>query len=333
MASEFESRQHGQLRLLVFATALLGYLVDRDDIVWRVLHWHSPREAALARLIFGFAALLVGLAASLETWALACSEAAYTYSAESALLTANGPFRHVRHPLRLGEILFAAGMAFLLSTTGAVIALAGTALINLRLIARDEAKLERRMGNSFRTLCQLVPRLVPTLHPRIPSGTRKPKWLWAVRSKASHWGCLLMMVVFSITLRDPLAWILAGAAFLAGFLLNIRQNTGQLDSQQSLRHISLWVCALTFVGGSRAEAPYEHTHTGAEIFRVRCANCHATGSQTMIGPGLHGILESGRFPESEVRDIVKNGRKSMPPLGDKLSDRDLEQLIQYLKTL
>jgi protein-S-isoprenylcysteine O-methyltransferase Ste14 len=220
-ASEFESHHHGSLRILVFALAVLAYQVDRDDIVWSILHWHSPREAALARVIFGFAALLAGLTAALETWTHAFPEAEYENSPASGRIIASGPYRYMRHPLLLAEIIFALALGFFLTPIGAAIALIGTAILNIRLMAREEAKLKLQLGISYPTLSVLVPQFLPSLKPRIAATSSKGQWLGAFRIEAAHWGYFLMMVVFAITLRDSIGWTLAGVAFVVGLLLNI----------------------------------------------------------------------------------------------------------------
>lgn len=222
-ASEFESRHHGSLRIFVFLVAVFAYQVDRDDIVWSILHWHSPRAAALARVIFGFAPLLAGLAATLGTWAHAFPEAAYKQSAASGQMVASGPYRYVRHPMLLAEMIFALALGFFLTQLGAAIALIGMAILNVRLMAREEATLESQLGSSYRALSALVPQFLPSLKPRIASATDNGQWLGAFRIEAAHWGYFLMMIAFAITLRDSIGWTLAGAAFVFGFFLNIRK--------------------------------------------------------------------------------------------------------------
>jgi hypothetical protein len=50
-ASEFESRHPDLLRLLVIGIAVLAYGVDRDDVVWAILHWHTRKEVDVYGLI------------------------------------------------------------------------------------------------------------------------------------------------------------------------------------------------------------------------------------------------------------------------------------------
>jgi hypothetical protein len=46
-------------------------------------------------------------------------------------------------------------------------------------------------------------------------------WRMALRKQAAKWGLAMTMIVFTLTLRDRIAEILAAASFLAWVLLNI----------------------------------------------------------------------------------------------------------------
>jgi mono/diheme cytochrome c family protein len=147
-----------------------------------------------------------------------------------------------------------------------------------------------------------------------------------------------MLIAFAITLRDRVAWVLAGASLLIWFALNVREITQHSVPTQKVNKccILLATSLLTFSGQSRLGAqdrPAPHPSTGAEIFKVRCLGCHSTGADTKIGPGLHGMMQDRRSSEEQVREIVKDGVRTMPPFGGKLKEGDIDALIQYLKTL
>ena len=79
---------------------------------------------------------------------------------------------------------------------------------------------------------------------------------------------------------------------------------------------------------------------GVRIFNQRCSVCHYTDkTETKIGPGLKGLFNMKSMPASgapvsdaNVRKQLKTPFKDMPPFSD-LSDKDIEALIAYLKTL
>jgi hypothetical protein len=54
-----------------------------------------------------------------------------------------------------------------------------------------------------------------------PSGDPAPVWAHAFRREAAKWGILVTMVVFSVTLIDRLAEILALASILVAVMLNL----------------------------------------------------------------------------------------------------------------
>jgi quinoprotein glucose dehydrogenase len=66
---------------------------------------------------------------------------------------------------------------------------------------------------------------------------------------------------------------------------------------------------------------------GQAVYRQRCAICHGQNrqGQGMI-PSLAGL--SGRLSESEVTDILKTGRNSMPPIA--IADGDRRDLLNFL---
>ncbi len=338
-ASEFESRHPDLLRLLIFGVAALTYGVDRDDVIWAILHWHTSAEMALARLIFGFAALLVGLAAGLRTWTRAYSRSPYDLRNNTGLLAARGPYCYARHPWFLGDAIFILGIGVLLNRMGLIVVLVGMAFLDIRLMNREEGDLERKLGGGhYRELCKLVPRVVPVFRSRIAAGTGGPQWGGALRSEAAHWGYCVMLIVFAITLRDAVAWILAGASLLIWSALNVREIMQHSVPTKKVDWCCIFLATslLTFSGQLRSGAqdrPAPHPSAGVEIFKVRCLSCHSTGADTKIGPGLYGMMQDGRLSEAQVREIIKDGIRTMPPFGGKLKDGDLDALIQYLKTL
>src|SRR5208282_256162 len=94
-------------------------------------------------------------------------------------LVADGPYRHLRNPLYFGNMLLAAGLALLASRTGSVVLILGNLLIVLRLIGREETALAQSQGEAYRAFLATVPRLWPSLRPRLPSGGLQPKWFQA----------------------------------------------------------------------------------------------------------------------------------------------------------
>jgi protein-S-isoprenylcysteine O-methyltransferase Ste14 len=218
-ATEFEFRHRSILNLIHFWIAFQLYSVDRINIVWAFVRWNNPRGDFIARIVFGFAALLLGLAATIRTWAAAYlrSEVVHDMALHTETLVADGPYRHLRNPLYLGTFLMSVGLGFLASRSGFLVLAVGAAIRILRLIGREEAELEKQQGERFREFCRRVPKIFPSLVPSIPAAGLKPQWGQAFRGEAFMWGFFLTMVGFTLTLEDRVAEMLAGITLVLWF--------------------------------------------------------------------------------------------------------------------
>ena len=79
---------------------------------------------------------------------------------------------------------------------------------------------------------------------------------------------------------------------------------------------------------------------GRRVFQLYCGVCHnAYSTRPLKGPGLKGLykheyLPSGlRADDRFVEQSIIHGRKMMPPLGNSLSDQEIQDVIAYLHTL
>lgn len=85
---------------------------------------------------------------------------------------------------------------------------------------------------------------------------------------------------------------------------------------------------------------------GQKIFDQQCALCHfADQTKNKIGPGMKGILKNKQLPFSykpatvaTVREQIEKGNPQgkpmpMPSFAGKLSAKEMNSLIAYLKTL
>lgn len=335
--SDFEFRNPRLLRLSIFGLAIGAYLFDRADIIWVTLPWRTAPDRIVAHLIFGFASVLVGLAAGLRTWAQAHTgpRINFEYVRRGGVWVADGPFRYVRHPIALGECLFVLGMGSLLSRSGVGIALIAIGILTVRLVAAGERQYQFNNPAEYADLCQAVPRLWPSLWPSARPAGNTARWPQAFRAEAADWGYFVMMVLFSITLNDRLAWTLAGAALLVSLVLDppfrLATSIRASGTRQSLS------CAILFLllsypsvhSQSRAADPA----LGSALFQSRCSACHSMGTDSKIDPGLAGVLRRKQLSERDIRNIVNQGRRTMPPVGAKIRATDLEDLMAYLKTL
>ena len=92
--------------------------------------------------------------------------------------------------------------------------------------------------------------------------------------------------------------------------------------------------------GAEAEADLEYIAKGEKLFKSKCSFCHKPNStETLVGPGLAGILKKSRLPSSKepatpdmIIQRLRTPYKNMPSFSY-LSDDDVRSIIAYLKTL
>jgi protein-S-isoprenylcysteine O-methyltransferase Ste14 len=196
-ATRFEFR----FRLAIgFLSYCLGF-----GLPWLIYHAGGPRvtstwlelSGALARthlLSLQYATVLVTLLAllfaaaggALRVWGAAYIGTGIMTSgvmhAQSVL--AAGPYRHVRNPLYFGSFVFCFAVAILMAPLGAIIFLVAIFVQILRLILGEEAYLTAQQGHAYIAYKTRVPRLIPTLAPRVPASTSNPRWARAILAES-----------------------------------------------------------------------------------------------------------------------------------------------------
>ena len=77
----------------------------------------------------------------------------------------------------------------------------------------------------------------------------------------------------------------------------------------------------------------------AGAYKASCAECHGAngGANTAMGRSLG--MRDLRSPEVQKRtdadltDIITNGMATMPPFKDKLTKRQIQEMVAYLRTI
>ena len=196
---------------LVFWAGFEAYAIDHVNIVVRLAAWMGlpPAEVPLAmRVAFGAGAALTLAAAFVRTWAAAYlrSEVVHDGAVRSERLVADGPYRYVRNPLYLGSLLLAVSIGLMASLVGWLVIVLGMALVTRRLIAREEAALVASQGQAYRAYLDAVPRLVPSMRPRVPSGDQPARWSQAFLGEASMWIFAAAAIALAATLNRRVAF-------------------------------------------------------------------------------------------------------------------------------
>jgi hypothetical protein len=217
-ATDFEFRHQTLVPLTLVTAAFLTYLLDPDDIAWKLVRG-EPRARLLERLLFLVATVLIGAGSWLRTWALVESG-----SELAGLPTRREGFSRVlAYPQHLGNLLFSIGLASLAPLWGFVLITAGETVVVIRLIGRAEAIREQEAGAT--ELRPSVAGEVATaqsfLQPnRLARG--RSAWAKAIRQEAGKWGLFVTMIVFTLLLRDRVAEVLAVLSFATWAVLNWR---------------------------------------------------------------------------------------------------------------
>jgi mono/diheme cytochrome c family protein len=113
-----------------------------------------------------------------------------------------------------------------------------------------------------------------------------------------------------------------------------RSNTLKLI----LRSAAIVCAAAAMVAPAFSQTTGSQT-TGADTFKARCITCHGADGQsnTPVGTALKAV--SLKDPvvvsasDADLITVVKNGKKSMPAFGTKLSDDQIKAVVAYIRTL
>jgi cytochrome c2 len=80
--------------------------------------------------------------------------------------------------------------------------------------------------------------------------------------------------------------------------------------------------------------------SGQLIYDHKCEACHfRTSDEKKIGPGLAGLMKRLKFKngmtadEQHLRRVIERGGKDMPGFRGSLKDKQIRDLIAYVKTL
>jgi mono/diheme cytochrome c family protein len=100
----------------------------------------------------------------------------------------------------------------------------------------------------------------------------------------------------------------------------------------SLCMMSAFALALSaaFVGCRQPSA-----EDGRLLFNKDCARCHEHQSgEASPAPNLAGYFSRNPRPTwRQTRSLIREGKRAMPPFGQRLTSREIDDLIAYIKTL
>jgi mono/diheme cytochrome c family protein len=73
---------------------------------------------------------------------------------------------------------------------------------------------------------------------------------------------------------------------------------------------------------------------GAELFRNVCAGCHQPDAKGAVGAGAYPSLVADKKLDSSnfMLAVLLGGLKGMPPVGDMMSDAQVADVVDYVRT-
>ena len=243
-ASNFEFKQRFAIIGGIFGLAFASYSIDHQTAGAAATDWIARVRGTVAtaadyRLMFALAGLLCVLAALIRTWATAYLNAEVMMGAhvQTSRLVADGPYRYVRNPLYLGNILLALGFGLMASRIGFFILVLGMWLFCCRLILREEASIAASQGESYRSYCAAVPRLLPALRPKLPSAGAVPNWGDGILGEAFMWVLAASVVAFAVTLNQIVYFWVLGSSFVVYAvcfaIIKIRRKPAARDASEA----------------------------------------------------------------------------------------------------
>jgi protein-S-isoprenylcysteine O-methyltransferase Ste14 len=151
------------------------------------------------QLVTALTIAIAALAAAVRIWGTAYLGTGTVNNTEmkAGPVMADGPYRHVRNPLYLGSWLMVAAISVLMPPTGALVTMVVLSIFLLRLILGEEAFLNAQLGQPYAAYRNSVPRLIPSLWPRIPARGRQPNWGRAILGELMPLGALVSFATLS----------------------------------------------------------------------------------------------------------------------------------------
>lgn len=144
---------------------------------WRLLPLQTATQVVtLAAILLAFAG------AALRIWGTAYLGASVVHagSMKAGGVMASGPYRYLRNPLYLGTWLLSLAVSILMPPSGAIVFLVALGLFYLRLILGEESYLTQQLGEPYLEYRRRVPRLFPSLRPRVDAAAATPHWIEGV---------------------------------------------------------------------------------------------------------------------------------------------------------
>ena len=235
-ATDWEFRNRALLLGVIYGLTFPLYALDRHNAGLAIANWIAPAlrmsPHLASRFLFFIGAALLTTAAFFRTWASSYlrAEVVYAASVRTESLVADGPYRRTRNPLYFGNVIMATGLGLMMNRIGCPLAILATVVFCYRLILREEAELGEIQGGRYQAYRHAVPRLWPSLRPRINAAGGQPRWAEGFKAEFWCWGFAASVLAFAATLSIAAFYaILAGSVVWLWVSSSIRGKVGETN--------------------------------------------------------------------------------------------------------
>jgi protein-S-isoprenylcysteine O-methyltransferase Ste14 len=176
-------------------------------------------------VVTSLAIFFICIGAALRFWGASYLGSSIVHSGamQGDAVMAGGPYRFLRNPLYLGSVACALGISILMPPSGAVAFLIAIPIFYFRLLLAEEDYLAQRLGAPYQEYRRLVPRLIPTLRPRVAAPAAEPRWLEGLLGETFAVGAALCMAAlawrYEPELLDRCLLVCFGLSLIARALL------------------------------------------------------------------------------------------------------------------
>jgi protein-S-isoprenylcysteine O-methyltransferase Ste14 len=209
------------------------FAIGTESTTWIVLSSLLANSGltnlAYATVIVTILAIVCGLAgAALRLWATAYLGAGVMNdgSLRADRVVASGPYRYLRNPLYLGNMLTSLAVSILMPPAGAVFFLAGSALLTAALVAAESPHLAQQLGPAYAAYREQVPSFLPAVRPHVPAATVQPHWAQSLAAEVFHVGVagslLFLAWQYNVTLLIRCLLICFGLSLVANGIFSAR---------------------------------------------------------------------------------------------------------------
>ena len=106
-----------------------------------------------------------------------------------------------------------------------------------------------------------------------------------------------------------------------------------------MKRIAIGALAAALMLSMAVHAAFADSEAGSALFKSKCAMCHGADGKgdTAMGKNLKlrdlSSIEVQNVHDSEMKTLIENGKGKMPAFKGKLTDKQLGDVIQFLRTL